>query len=212
MERTIMQVDNTDVPSYEKFCEMQWNDDSWWMWMVEDAISEAKLMGLYIHDDSIGFDLYHNTCASKGEIDDAQVFTEKHFERLMKVSPVLTQMFKEGMIKFKWGSSRNGVNLEVREYDDYGWWHEDDVFSEGIFAGTSVQELYDLEVNNTDKFEDELLDIVYEWHQDLLLTLRNEDDYRTSTEEYEEWIKEWKAEQNWTPTPSNPSASYAIST
>jgi hypothetical protein len=206
-----MLVDNTDVPSYEKFCEMQWNDDSWWEWTVGDAISEAKLMGLDIDDDSIGFDLYHNSCASKGEIVDKALFVEKHFDRLMKVSLVLTQMLKEGMIGFKWGTSRNGVNLEVRDYDDYGWWHEEDEFSEGIFAGTSVQELYDLETNH-DQFESELLDIVHDWHQDLLLTLRNEDDYRTSTEEYEEWIKEWKAEQNWMATPTEQSLNYATST
>jgi hypothetical protein len=208
-----MQVDNTDVPSYEKFCEMQWNEDGWWEWTLEDAVQEAVQLGYEIDKDSIGFDLYHNTCASTGHIVDKALFVEKHFDRLMKISIVLTQMLKEGMIGFGWGTTRNG-NLEVRDYDDYGWWHEEDEFSEGIFAGTSVQELYSAETNH-DKFESELLDIVHEWHQDLLSTLRNEDDYRTSTEEYEEWVKEWKKEQEWlntlpsTDAPSNQSVNCA---
>jgi hypothetical protein len=207
-----MQADIIEQPlSYEEWCECQWNDSDWWQWTLEDANSEIGQLGLEIDKDSIEFNLYQNSCASTGQIANKSWFVEKHFERLMKVSIVLTQMLKEGMIGFKWRASRNG-HLEVKDYDDYGWWHEEDEFSEGLFVGTSVKELYDLETNH-DEFEGELLDIVHEWHQDLLLSLRDEDEYRTSREEYEEWIKEWKAEQEWlnkstlTPTPSAPSVS-----
>lgn len=210
-----MQVDNTDVPSYEKFCEMQW-DYEWWDWMLEDAITEAESLGMAMNDKEFYFDLYHNTCAGAGRIENNALFAEKYFDRLMSVSPVLTQMLKEGMLQLHWHTSRNG-HLQVKDYDDYGWWHEDDVFSEGIFAGTSVQELYDLETNH-DKFEDELLSIVDDFYHELLKQLHAQADAMTSEEAYEEWVKEWKAEQDWlntstlTPTPSNQSASYAIST
>jgi hypothetical protein len=207
-----MQVDNTDVPSYDKFCEMQW-DYEWWDWMLADAVEDAKELGMDMDAKDFYFDLYHNSCAGAGDIADKTLFVSKHFDRLMNVSPVLTQMLKEGMLNFSWRTSNNG-HLQVKDYDDYGWWHEEDVFHEGIFAGTSVQELYDLETKH-DKFEDELLSIVDEFYHELLKQLHAQSDYLTSQEAYEEWIKEWKAEQDWlntstlTPTPSNQSVSCA---
>ena len=93
------------------------------------------------------------------------------------------------MIFFRWETTRNN-NLQSRDYDDYQTWDEEWYFSQGLFKGLNVQELYEAESeSNKSLFEEELLNIIDDYYQDILQVLLVEDETRTSTEEYEEWIK-----------------------
>lgn len=192
-----MRVDHDEPLSYEQFCEMQWNEYGWWDWMIEDRVSEAKVQGLEINDGDIYFDIYHGTCWSDGFIVDKSEFVKRNFDRLMNVSPVLTEMLRFDMLYFRWGHSRNGY-LEIKDYDDLQGWGEDEEFREGIFAGTSVGSLFEAESDDAKSdFEDTLFEIIKEFHEETMDMLRGEDEWRTSTESYEEYVKDWKAEQEW---------------
>ena len=176
-------------PSYDEWLEMQWSDNDWWQWIVEDMFEYGKTLGIYIMTDQLTFDLYHRQCAGKGELNDNNTFVTTYHDRLYSVSPVMSEMLREGLIGFKWETTRNG-NLKTNTYDDYTYWGEEDNFSEGLFKGISVQDLYDAEPSGTaDKFEEELLSIIADYYEDILIALSTEDETRTSTEEYEEWIK-----------------------
>lgn len=176
-------------PSYDEWLEMQWSDNDWWQWIVEDMFEYGKTLGIYIMTDQLTFDLYHRQCAGKGELNDNNTFVTTYHDRLYSVSPVMAEMLREGLIGFKWETTRNG-NLKTNTYDDYTWWGEEDNFSYGLFKGISVQDLYDAEPSGTaDKFEEELLSIIADYYEDILIALSTEDETRTSTEEYEEWIK-----------------------
>ena len=179
----------TKPPSYEEFCEMQWNDDSWWDWILESEFEHGKTLGIWAKGDDMTFDLYHNQCAGSGELEDNKVFVTTFYDRLCKVSPVITEILREGMMTFKWETTCNG-NLKSKQYDDYIWWDEGDVFSEGLFAGLNIQELFDAEPSEaSEKFEEELLSIIDDYYHDILQVLLVEDETRTSPEEYEDWIK-----------------------
>ena len=176
-------------PSYEEFCEMQWSDPSWWEWIVEDMFEHGKTLGIYVYTNDLMFDIYHRKCAGRGELADINLFVDTYYDRLSKVSPILTEMFREEMISFKWEATRN-TNLMTREYDDYGTWDEHWLFSQGLFKGLSVQELYEAEREDAkNSFEETLLAIIDDFYHDILMALSTEDEIRTSTEEYEEWIK-----------------------
>jgi len=176
-------------PSYEQFCEMQWNDTDWWDWILESEFEHGKTLGIWSPVKDMTFDLYHRQCAGKGELHDDNLFVTTFYDRLCKVSPIMTEMLREGLIGFKWETTRNG-NLKTNTYDDYTWWGEEDKFSQGLFKGISVQDLYDAEPNGTaDEFEQELLNIIDDYYHDILQILLTEDETRTSPEEYEDWIK-----------------------
>ena len=176
-------------PSYEEFCEMQWQDTDWHGWIVEDMFEHGKTLGIYMDTGDIRFDLYHKQCASKGELHDKDLFVTTYYDRLAKVSPVLTEMLRDGMIYFRWEATRNN-NLQTRDYDDYGQWDEHWEFAHGLFKGISVQDLYEAESENAkNSFEETLLAIIDDFYQDILFALQVEDETRTSPEEYEDWIK-----------------------
>jgi hypothetical protein len=176
-------------PSYEEWLEWQWNDNSWWEWILESEFEHGKTLGIFAKGKDMTFDLYYRRCAGKGELHDDNLFVTTFYDRLSKVSPVMTEMLREGMIGFKWETTNNG-HLKTNTYDDYTWWGEEDEFTQGLFKGMQVQPLYDAEPSGTDeKFEDELLSIIDDYYTDILKVLLVEDETRTSTEEYEDWIK-----------------------
>ena len=176
-------------PSYEEWLEWQWNDDSWWDWILESEFEHGKTLGIWSAPKDMTFDLYHRQCAGGGQIQDLELFVKTFYDRLAKVSPVLTEMLRDNMIFFRWETTRNN-NLQSRDYDDYQTWDEEWYFSQGLFKGLNVQELYEAESeSNKSLFEEELLNIIDDYYQDILQVLLVEDETRTSTEEYEEWIK-----------------------
>ena len=176
-------------PSYEEWLEWQWNDSSWYEWILASEFEHGKTLGIWAPVKDISFDLYYSRCAGNGELADAQLFVKTFHDRLYAVSPVLAEMLGENLITFRWQTTRNS-NLQIVGYDDSAFWDEDYIFTEGFFKGLSVQELYDAEPSGTsEKFEDELLDIIKDYYEDILKVLLTEDETRTSTEEYEDWIK-----------------------
>jgi hypothetical protein len=177
-------------PSYEEWLEMQWADDGWWDWLLQSECEySSNDLGIAIEPREIYFDLYHNQCAGNGYIEDYPKFVNAHYDQLAKVSFVYTEMLRDDMIKFKWTVTRND-NLTVREYDTTDYWNDDFEFTQGFFKGMQVSPLYTAEPDATNEaFEEELLDIIKDYFHNILRALQSEDEVRTSTEEYEEWIK-----------------------
>jgi len=177
-------------PSYEEWLEDQWQDSGWWDWLLQSECEYAtNELGLEIDPKEVYFDLYHNECAGNGYISDYPKFVKAHYDRLAKVSFVYTEMLRDDMIKFKWTTTHNN-NLSTREYDTTGYWNDDYEFTQGFFKGMQVGPLYTAEPDETNEaFEEELLDIIADYFNDILRALQSEDEVRTSTEEYEEWIK-----------------------
>jgi hypothetical protein len=177
-------------PSYEEWLEMQWQDTDWWDWLLQSESEYASNdLGIEIEPKEIYFDLYHNRCAGNGRIVDYPKFVNAHYDRLAKVSFVYTEMLRDDMIKFNWTTTRND-NLITRYYDTTDYWNDDFEFTQGFFKGMKVSPLYTAEPDATNEaFEEELLDIIKDYFNDLLRALQSEDEVRTSTEEYEEWIK-----------------------
>ena len=188
----VLAVDYVEPPTYEEWCESQWQDDTWWEWVMESQYEHYKERGIAIDTGEFMFDLYHNACAGKGHIFDDVKFADFYYDRLAKVSFVFAEMFKHKLIEFKWGYTRNG-QIECSYYDDWGGWSEDAVFKVGFFQGMRIQDLFDAErdVNEciSADFEEELVSIINSIYGEILDTLKVEDEYRTSTEEYEEWVK-----------------------
>ena len=184
------------IPTYEEFCEIQDRDEHWWHWSLE---SQAEFLmdtyGIEVKDDDIYFDLYHRTCSSDGRVYDQDRFIAYFHDQLMNASPTMTEALREGIFTFRWtGGGRSGRNrydgtsnadLESGEY----------TFDKGIFAGMDVAELMEAEgFDVEDEWNDVVISIIEDIHKDILKALECEDEYRKSTEEYEEWIKE-----NYTP-------------
>lgn len=184
------------IPTYEEFCEMQDRDSDWWGWTLEGQ-SEFLMdtYGIEMKSDDIYFDLYHQNCSSDGRIYDQDRFIKYFHDQLMNASPTLTEVLREGIITFRWTggghSGRNrydGANIYDIENGEY-------TFDKGIFAGMDVAELLFAEGHDVeDEWNDVVISIIDDIHKDILKSLENEDEYRKSTEEYEEWIKE-----NYTP-------------
>lgn len=182
------------IPTYEEFCEMQDQDSDWWGWTLE---SQAEFLmdtyGIEVSNDEIYFDLYHRTCSSDGRIYDQDRFIKYFHDQLMNASPTMTEVLREDLFRVRWsGGGRSGGNAyaDMTDFQDNGY-----TFDSGIFAGMDIDEMLEAEGNEAiDAWHKVVIDIIDDIHKDILKSLENEDEYRKSTEEYEEWIKE-----NYTP-------------
>lgn len=191
------------LPTYDKWLEGVWEYDYWWDWILDEFVEDCRHDGItidsggtgkYIHP-RISFDIYHKQCASDGRVIDDESFYAEYKDRLLSVSPVLAQMLLEQWVYIKWGSSNRGwleVSVELDSWVDNAT--DQDVFTKGLLAGTSVAEMYELEKDYWDDFEECIINIIKELHGNLLTTLTNAYEYDTSEERYEEWRAEQIAE------------------
>ena len=183
-------VNEIEVPSYEKYCESLWGDDWWWQ-LIRDDMFEHLLpeRGIDI-EEGFYFDLYHNTCSSYGRIRSCAKFVEFYFDRLSKISLVLTEMLRERDFIVRWRTTYRGEGLEIECEDD---WYAEDTFTSGIFAGIHKLDLVMEEgkLNKDIEFEEEVKEIIREVHQEFLSAVRAEEERLTSREEYELWVKNW---------------------
>lgn len=188
-------IEELELPSYDQWLEGVWDSDYWWDYLVDDFVIECSDIGMDIGESTDGkhkyhsvyFDLYHNQASSEGKLRNSKLFYEKYKEQLMSVSPVLAQMIKEDWLYVSWRSTNNGwlsVNIE-----DSGYW-EDEAFSEGLMAGTSVAEMYEIESSRRDDFEKCVTQIIEDIHSDFLYGLQKAYEYDCSEERYQEWIDE----------------------
>lgn len=183
------------IPTYEEFCEIQDRDEHWWYWALE---SQAEFLmdtyGIEVKEDDIYFDLYHRTCSSDGRVYDQDKFIAYFHDQLMSASPTMTEILRDGEFRIRWsGSGRSDRNV----YDSFDDIPEGEyTFNRGIFAGMDAGELLIAEgvEHAHDTWREVVIDIIDDIHKDILKALECEDEYRKSTEEYEEWIKE-----NYTP-------------
>jgi hypothetical protein len=187
-------IEDLNLPDFDKWVENIWCDDYWWDYIVHDRINEWSEKGIRIHTYSkynnphIIFDIYGRQCATDGMVDYDGKFYESYKDRLIDASPVYAQMFYEGYIGVSWKASRNGW-LEVSASEEYNI-DEDDKFTSGLFAGTSVRELMESETVTFVEFEECITEIIHELHKKLLNDLTSAYEYDTSEERYKEWILE----------------------
>jgi hypothetical protein len=182
-------IEDLDLPDYYKWSEYIWDGDHWWDYIVDDFVAECDEFGVDIDSASISFDIYHRTCASGGEVITDSGFVKKYYDDLAGISPVLTQMVQEGMLKVSWGGY---ITVNV---DDN--WSEGEVFNSGLFAGTSVAELWEIDRHNFDDFEDCITAIIKDLHSDLLKELTSAYEWDTSEERYKESLLEQIHEAVW---------------
>ena len=184
------------IPTYEEFCEIQDGDNDWWYWMLEGECEWLmETYGIEVDKKGIYFDLYHRTCSSDGRIYDQDRFIKYFHDQLMNASPTMTELLRDGEIRIRWsGGGRSGGNVYENdaipdiENGEY-------TFEKGIFAGMGAGELLNAEGNEAiDEWFEVVKSLVEDIHKDILKSLECEDEYRKSTEEYEDWIKE-----NYTP-------------
>ena len=185
----ISKAEPVSVPSFEEFCEMQDDDEDWWHWALESQCEYLESeYGIDIAPKDISFDLYHRECASTGRIGTRNQFVKAHYEALMSASPVLTQVLLEDMERVRWGISHRNCNVIFdydNEYAGVGY-----TFTQGLFIGLDVDTLIEAEPHdNHYKWYACVEEIIKDTHRDIIKMLENEDEYRKSTEEYEEWLK-----------------------
>lgn len=180
-------IEDLDLPDYYKWTEHIWCDDFWWEHILDDVATEWDANGLDVDPKSFGFDIYHHECTSGGRVTDRKKFVEMHYDRLSAISPVFAQMIAEEFFVVIWRRPNRGGNVSI-ELQDY--WGNFDTFAGGLIAGTSVEEMYDLEINQYETFEQEVADIINEYHDELLKRLTEAYEYDTSEERYKEWILE----------------------
>ena len=188
-ELSISNEEPVSVPSYEKFCEWQDDDEGWWEWLLESQCEHLDdEYGIDIAPKDISFDLYRRECSSTGRIGDHKQFVKAHYEALMSASPVLTAILSEGMERVKWGNSHRHCNVIFNydnEYAGYGY-----TFQQGLFIGLAYDELLDAEPSESSNAWYECVEeIIKDVHSDIIKALECEDEYRKSKEEYEEWLK-----------------------
>lgn len=183
------------IPTYEEFCEIQDQDEHWWHWSLE---SQAEFLmdtyGIEVSNDDIYFDLYHRTCSSDGRVYDQDRFIAYFHDQLMSASPTMTELLRDGEFRVRWSG---GGRSERNAYDSFDDIPEGEyTFNGGIFAGMDAGELLIAEGVEYahDTWRNVVISIIDDIHKDILKSLECEDEYRKSTEEYEEWIKE-----NYTP-------------
>ena len=181
------------IPTYEEFCEFQDRDEHWWEWSLE---SQAEFLmdtyGIEVSNDDIYFDLYHQTCSSDGRVYDQDRFIAYFHDQLMSASPTMTELLRDGEFRIRWSGYENR-----NAYDSFDDIPEGEyTFNGGIFAGMDAGELLIAEGVEYahDTWRNVVISIIDDIHKDILKSLECEDEYRKSTEEYEEWIKE-----NYTP-------------
>jgi len=177
------------IKTYEEFCEWQNNDEEWYGWTADNECKYFNSeFGVDIARGRLYFDVYCGTCTSDGSVDDHSKFVAKHFDALMGESPVMTEIFRERLehIGWKTGNYRNS-SLEFNYSEDYTHYGYD--FKSGIFMGLSVDELFEAEsVCNVQNWYQCVEDIIKDYHEQIIKTLRAEEDYRTSEEAYKEWL------------------------
>lgn len=183
------------IPTYEEFCAMQARCGDWWHWSLE---SQAEFLmdtyGIEMKSDDIYFDLYHRTCSSDGRVYDQDRFIAYFHDQLMSASPTMTELLRDGEFRIRWSG---GGRSERNAYDSFDDIPEGEyTFNGGVFAGMDAGELLIAEGVEYahDTWRDVVISIIDDIHKDILKSLECEDEYRKSTEEYEEWIKE-----NYTP-------------
>jgi hypothetical protein len=180
------------IPTYEEFCEIQDRDSDWWGWTLEGQ-SEFLMdtYGIEMKSDDIYFDLYYRTCSSDGRVYDQDRFIAYFHDQLMNASLTMTEVLREDLFRVRWsGGGRSERNAYADMTDFHGY-----TFDSGIFAGMDIDEMLEAEGNEAiDAWHNVVISIIDDIHKDILKSLECEDEYRKSTEEYEEWIKE-----NYTP-------------
>jgi len=203
-EITQEMIDELDLPTYDQWLEGIWDHDFWWDWLLDEFVEDCEKIGVTIDHGGRGnsrptpnvyFDIYHRQCSSYGRVNDDAKFYETYKDQLLAVSPVLAQLLLEQWVYIKWGSSHRGwleFDIELDSWIDNAT--DQDVFTKGLLAGTSVAEMYELEKDHWEDFEECIINIIEELHDDLLTTLTNAYEYDTSYERYEEWKDEQIAE------------------
>ena len=194
-------LEEFELPSYDKWLEGIWEDGDWWDWILDEFVEDCKRDGMLIDHGGrgnsrltpiISFDIYRRQCTSDGRvkvIDES--FYIKFKDQLLSVSPVLAQLVLEQWVYIQWGSSNHGwleVSVELDSWINNAT--DQDVFTKGLLAGTSVAELYELEKDKWDNFETCIKNIIEERHNELLEKLEAAYEYDISEERYEEWIRE----------------------
>ena len=186
-------IEDLDLPDYDKWVENIWCDDYWWDYILDDFVNDCSEKGIDIetfgkhNTPQITFDIWGRHCASDGRVRYHGRFYEEYKDRLLSVSPVLAQMFLEDWINVTWGTRRDWLEVSV---DFNTMIPEDEVFQGGLFAGTSVDELWEIEQGNAEEFEECLTKIIQDLHSDLHYSLEKAYEYDTSEERYKEWILE----------------------
>ncbi len=186
-------IEDLDLPEYESWHAEIWTDDFWWDYIVDDFVAEYSEIGVDIDIGGISFDIYHRICTSNGQVIANSGFVKKYYDDLAGISPMLTQMVYEGMINVSWKYQYRSFSVSL----DSDYWSEDEVFTSGLFAGTSVMELWEIEQHNFDDFEKCVTEIIKDLHSDLLKTLTSAYEYDTSEERYQEVILEQIYEEVW---------------
>ena len=194
-EITEAMIEEYELLSYDKWLEGVWDNDFWWDWILDEFVEDCAKDGISIDSGGTGknihhnisFDIYRRQCASDGRITSNIMFYEEYKDQLLAESLVFTQMFLDGYIYVTWGESTRGwlsLNVEIEYFGDA------DVFKSGLLAGTSVEEMYELEKDNLENFETCIKNIIEGLHSDLLERLESAYEYDSSYERYEEWIQE----------------------
>lgn len=182
-----------EVPSYEDYIEMVWHTD--FDWVIEDKALEYNGKGIYFnkgqHRYNVYYDLYYRMCNGDGDIDNPQLFIDTYYDRLASISPVLTEMFRDGDWRVTWTATHRHGGLSFNVDDEY--WSDDEVFTRGVFNGVNKGELYDAESDQAKgDFEEEVKTIIREVYADILDALIEQDKHMSSEEAYQEWLKDWK--------------------
>lgn len=189
-------IEELDLPDYDKWSEHIGEVDYWWDWILENTVADWLKLGITIetygkrNTPQISFDIYDRQCGSTGKIyySDVNDFYKAYADQLMSVSAVYTQMLREGWINVNWDTTRNGglsvsVDTDGNVDEDYEL-----TFTDGVFAGTSVNALKDAESVDFDEFAECITEIIHDLHKDLLKELTSAYEYDTSEEAYQEWI------------------------
>ena len=193
-------IEELELPSYDKWLEGVWDGAYWWDYLVDDFVNDCSEIGMDIEERVSGkykyhkvyFDLYHNQVSSEGKLRNPKLFYEKYKERLLAESPVMAQMLMEDWFYITWRSTNRGwleVIIRLGVLEDSGYW-DDEVFSEGLMAGTSVAAMYEIESSRRDDFEKCIIQIIEDIHSDFLYGLQKAYEYDCSEERYQEWIDE----------------------
>jgi hypothetical protein len=184
-----IQSEPVSIKTYEEFCEMQNIDSDLYGWTAETECEYFNSeYGIDIDPKKLCFDVNYVTCTSDGNVYDHNKFIDKNFEALMKESAVMTEIFREQLEHVRWGTAyfRNSI-MEFTYSEDYSHYGYD--FKSGIFAGLSVDEMFEAEpIGNVQNWYQCIEDIINDYHQQIIKTLRAEEDYRTSEEAYQEWL------------------------
>lgn len=187
-------IEDLRLPDFDKWVEDIWADDYWWDYILDDFVNACSEKGMTINSYSnrkiphITFDIWGRQCASDGRVLHDDKFYEAYKDQLIDASPVYAQMLLEGWIGVTWKSTHNGW-LEVTVEEDYNL-DDDDLFTKGLFAGTSVRALLESETVTFEDFEECVTNIIQDLHDDLRRNLESAYEYDTSEERYKEWILE----------------------